>query len=736
MWAAVLAALVTAFLLMDLALGFASPVGDSAMLVMPYQMLIGDFARAGELLLWNPWMNGGSPDGIEPQFGALSPLVVAMAWLGGGGPASFLVLFVAVWSLSALGFARLARRFGAPQGAQFALAIAWIANGAFTGHAGHANILHAIAFLPWILLFLDRALLGRGRTRAIDAATAGALWGLAALAGYPAIAAITGLFAAGWCTWRCSQGRAIDDASATARHPMAAAALLTLFALVGLVVLAPNHVGFALEARGYTERGADIGRPYATGWKAEFPRNANALEPRALAGLVHPGVAPAAVASDQTVLRYTDATSAGLHVGLGTLLLAALAVARAPRRSLGLLVLGLLFLGLALGSVLPLRAWLYDLVPPTRSFRHPSLFRIPFLLVLAVLAAQGSVFLARAPRPDARMLRIAFVAILCSAVAAVVVQASLGLPLSGRTVLWWSAAHVVGAAVVVFGLRRGLQSKWIYGWIALEAVAALALSRPLVRAGPERTARLGEDHVASLELGAAGFERRAFAQTVAPEVETSLRAGELGENHLDHRDAANLTAKRSALIARSSMSNHDHFMLVQEPHLLAHALGSHRVFFARAAVPLKRSAEHFALYLHAASRGPVPLIVHGEAGALPPGVTFGQAARDAALVPQGFALAEYAPRALEIHLDPAPVQDGWIYVTERWAPGWRARVDGVATPVVPAGFVWRAVRVERGARVVRFEYQPRGFPALWIASWGTLLCVFALALGRAAWGQR
>lgn len=698
------------------------------MLVMPYQMLIGDFARAGELLLWNPWMNGGSPDGFEPQFGALSPLVVAVAWLGGGGPASFLLLFVGVWSLSAAGFARLARHLGAPPSAQLALALAWVTNGAFTSHAGHANILHATAFLPWILLFLDRALVGRGTTRWVDAAVAGALWGLAALAGYPAIAAITGLFAAGWCAWRCF----VSDPSGEGRptHPAAAAVLLTLFGLVGFVVLAPNHIGFALEADGYTERGGVLDRAYATGWRIDFPHHANALEPRALAGIVHPGVAPAATAPGQTVLRYTDPTSAGLHVGLGTLVLAALVVARSPRRAVGLLLLGLLFLGLALGSVLPLRAWLYDLVPPTRTFRHPSLFRIPFLLVLALLAAQGSALLVRREGLDRGTRRFALVAVVCSAIVSVVVHVGLDLPLSLPTILWWSAAHVVGFAVLAS--RRFARPVAVYVWIALEAVASLAASSPLVRTGPERTERLARDHVASLELGTAGFERHAFAQTVTPWAEGELLGGRLGAEHLQFRDPANLTAKRPALVSRSSMSNHHHFMLVQEPSLLAQALGPNRVFFARAAVPLERTNEHFGLYFHFASLGQALLVVHGEHGALPPGTTSRDAARDAELQPLGFLVAEYTPRTLEIHLDPPPADDGWIYVTERWAAGWRAAVDGVATPVVPAGFVWRAVRAERGSRVVRFEYRPRTFPALWLASWGTLFAVFALAVVRAA----
>src|SRR6187402_2396939 len=50
-----------------LTLGVAAPKWDADMLFAPYQMLLADHARAGKFLLWDPWLNGGSPDYAEPQ---------------------------------------------------------------------------------------------------------------------------------------------------------------------------------------------------------------------------------------------------------------------------------------------------------------------------------------------------------------------------------------------------------------------------------------------------------------------------------------------------------------------------------------------------------------------------------------------------------------------------------------------------------------------------------------------
>src|SRR5438034_5087144 len=98
----------------DIVAGTAAPKWDADMFFAPNQLLVGDFARAGRLLLWNPWRNAGAPDCAEPQVGSFSPLTVALGLLTGGGSLAFRVYWLVVWSMGGLGIIFLARQLGSP----------------------------------------------------------------------------------------------------------------------------------------------------------------------------------------------------------------------------------------------------------------------------------------------------------------------------------------------------------------------------------------------------------------------------------------------------------------------------------------------------------------------------------------------------------------------------------------------------------------------------------------------
>ena len=79
---------------------------------------------------------------------------------------------------------------------------------------------------------------------------------------------------------------------------------------------------------------------------------------------------------------------------------------------------------------------------------------------------------------------------------------------------------------------------------------------------------------------------------------------------------------------------------------------------------------------------------------------------------------DYHPNELTLQLS-AP-DSGWLMVTDRWAPGWRATVNAQPVSTFGADFIFRAVPVRRGENVVRFTYQPAGYPWLLMISWLTL----------------
>ena len=53
--------------------------------------------------------------------------------------------------------------------------------------------------------------------------------------------------------------------------------------------------------------------------------------------------------------------------------------------------------------------------------------------------------------------------------------------------------------------------------------------------------------------------------------------------------------------------------------------------------------------------------------------------------------------------------DGLLVLTDNYASGWEARVDGRLTPVYVADHAFRAVFVPAGAHQVEFEYNPLSF---------------------------
>lgn len=69
---------------------------------------------------------------------------------------------------------------------------------------------------------------------------------------------------------------------------------------------------------------------------------------------------------------------------------------------------------------------------------------------------------------------------------------------------------------------------------------------------------------------------------------------------------------------------------------------------------------------------------------------------------------------------------GWLVLTDSWAPGWSARVNGKETPVVIANGAQRAVAVPAGAFTVEFVYQPLGW------YWAPVLAIVVVLGGGGA----
>jgi uncharacterized membrane protein YfhO len=94
----------------------------------------------------------------------------------------------------------------------------------------------------------------------------------------------------------------------------------------------------------------------------------------------------------------------------------------------------------------------------------------------------------------------------------------------------------------------------------------------------------------------------------------------------------------------------------------------------------------------------------------------------------------YWPDSLEFRFE-APTA-GWLMVTDRWAPGWKAEVNGKRVEVYGADFLFRAVRVDAGMNTVKVRYRPRAQLISIVVSWGTLLVFVMISLVRIARDKR
>jgi len=94
-------------------------------------------------------------------------------------------------------------------------------------------------------------------------------------------------------------------------------------------------------------------------------------------------------------------------------------------------------------------------------------------------------------------------------------------------------------------------------------------------------------------------------------------------------------------------------------------------------------------------------------------------------------LISYLPDSLQLRYQAPSV--GWLMITDRWAPGWKAEVNGKPEQVYGADFLFRAVKVEAGMNTITMRYQPRTWIASIVVSWGTLLFYLiceAVRIGR------
>jgi hypothetical protein len=185
----------------------------------------------------------------------------------------------------------------------------------------------------------------------------------------------------------------------------------------------------------------------------------------------------------------------------------------------------------------------------------------------------------------------------------------------------------------------------------------------------------------------------------------------------------------------STMKNRFHIGFAEHPVLLNMAIGNERIWFAKEAViAVPSSSAYTALVHRSESLGAPILLVHPRDEM----VKVSDLGLAASLDPAKLSAISQLPPAQKI---PAHVirytpnhlvlsvfcpENGWLLVTDRWASGWHATLNGRPIEVFGGDFIFRAVRVRAGENEIQFQYGQTLYFVLLALSWGTVATVLVM----------
>ncbi len=698
------------------------PIWDACDYFGPLFSLIADHVRSGRLLLWNPWINGGSPDFAEPQVGSTSPVLLLFALLSPNPFWGFIAYWLAVWIFGGVGMLLLCRHLKAPLWGALTVSLGFIASGTYTSNAEHTSWIYSFSFLPWIVWRFDKALLDGSYWGMLQT---GVLWGLSAQGGYPGATILDPIFLALWGVgrlWVSRKDSESTDRVGFRRDLLRFVLALLILGFIGLAVMSPAYVSFLRETQGYTFRAGSLDR--------QFSLSSGVLPPTAFATLASPFLYLLDLSS-HPLWPETDISMTNIYLGVLVTIFAVAAVAKPSRWRLWLALVAVFFGCCAVGTHLPVRGWVYDFVPPTRYFRMPSLFRAYVILVAGVLAAYATgdvderweaLTLARIP------LRLLIVS-MSTAVAAVLAYGatmrsvhrslvSAPYPLFHLCTAW------VTAVIIFFLAWRGILSRkagvgLLVVLAVFDAASTLYIASPTIysfAATPQWQA-MNRQHISNLSLLPKGWSRQ------------FLPSPDLGANQNDR----NVAPKDAGFCNRTPLKNKFFQHYLDDPELSRIALGNQRIWFSDRPVWLSLSETNFADFSRVShALGAPVMVLHtgDEMKAASP-----QPSPEPAPVDGGWthsaqpmsqatvSLIAYLPNALAFRY--RADRDGWLLVTDRWANAWTVRVNGHPQQVLGADFIFRAVPVGCGENLIEFRYKPRGYLAWVVLSWSILL-LFAI----------
>ena len=698
------------------------------------------FARSwqetGEMPLWNPLQFAGLPFAHDIQaataypphwiFGRIAPANVgaALSWL--------LVLHVI---LAGWGTYAYARMDGLGRAASLVAAIGFMFAGKWLLHlilAGHYAFI-GLAWLPWAALGMVQAVRGRGL---IAAAWGGAALGLMAVSTHPQITLYASLFLAAWTLAAAPPSVPSNrrETSAGLRPWIACGIVAASVSIgVGAIQILPSLEMVPMTTRGLSGAGQGASGSIRSLLQLLGPSPSGvdlvtSWEPRSGFGVVWIAVA----------LLATIVTVGPVRV-------------RARRESL--VTIGLVVF--ALGG-----SFLLQGLPGFRLFRQPNRMFLIAAFPLSLLAATAVQGLLDGPSPEARATsrKVAARAFVVLLVILGISVATAGASRIRPQLYWFTLAATVPSAWVLIGKRGSMTHRTELAWVLILLADVASLSWPHVRTrpldrvlAPSPCARFVADHAGPLDRVLDRNSPGHPSNTpLGPAVATDLGLSQVrGYNPLDlarFKDYLRIMADPVVVPrATNGVANfpilHPAMLdllgvrfLVQPADPALRPVGSvpsalsgwTKVFddpgpsaftFARGGI------QTLPAYEVLENRSPLPReFVVPVVAELPRdriGLVEAMTRTDFRVValvevPMSIASAssteskppaairDYRANRIEIEAD----GPGLLVVADPWFPGWTAEVDGRATEVIRADYLFRGIPLATGHHRVTMAFRP------------------------------
>lgn len=732
--------------------------GTPALQFIPWRMLAWEQIRGGVWPFWNPLNGMGAPLLANYQLALYYPpgwllFAFQMAgetpWMAWG----YTFLLAAHLAWAGFGTARLVKQLGASEPAQVIAGLAFSLSGYLVARGGFFSMIWSAAWLPWIVLCIERlAVETTVKFKIRQIGWLALCVGMQLLSGHAQITWYSLIFAGVWTI-----------VTGWSRRGWRGALTLSFQAGLGVLlgaVIASAQLIPTFELLQQSQRASAVNYDSAMTysfwpWRFLALFSANFFGNPAFGDYwgyasfwedaTYIGLLPLALALStfKTLWKRAARPAEGLHIQSRTRLLWAM---------------GLIGALLALGKNTPIFPFLYRHVPTFDMFQAPARYMLWLVFSLSLLAALG---FDRWQRPTGKALRrlkktpLVILAVLLGAAAAYFLVPGIKNSFIYSTVL----TAALGLLIVWLALKQpidagDLQKQMRWAWL-VAAFVGLDLVLAGIGLNPSTAMRFYSnesqnpstspgriylDNQSEYQLKFSRFLR--FTDFRSQESWNAMRQAQIPNlNILDGQASANnFDPLRPAryeewMLYLSSLPAEERLPWLrsmgvdqvesitqtgENDYQIQSVTGSKRFSFYPCAILVGNAADAWTETKRVIEGG-IHEVVIEKAGS---SIANCNARSDDKISIQ-------SERATRIVLSVESGQDGWLVMADTWYPGWAAEIDGQPVEIERANFVFRAVPLQAGKHTVVISYRPGWlWPSFILSLFGLALSMLLLVIGR------